>query len=198
MSHIKPIKVLIDPGHGGQSRGCEIPGWGWEKDYTLMMAGKLGGLLADETWIELDYTRYSDEDVNFAQRAQHTADFVLSMHVDYNPSVGWGSWVGYDGGLGHAFANEFMAHRPRELMGSIVMPKQITEGHPMTGRMWNVMRRHSWKGRPGAVVEMFFASRAQDLTYGLSENGQMAILAAIIFGLVRVHRSSDSSQRSFS
>lgn len=90
--------IVLDPGHGGSSAGARSAfNGGWEKEYTLDWALRLGTLLAAKGW-EVFLTRTNDVDmpltarVSFAEACR--ADLFLSLH--FNSSGGGNHQVGLE------------------------------------------------------------------------------------------------------
>lgn len=83
-----PIKVVIDPGHGGENEGTS-EGDTLEKIMTLETALAMYETLSSFDGIEVYMTRTEDVGLSLAERAQYAqdigADFLFSIH--YNASV---------------------------------------------------------------------------------------------------------------
>jgi N-acetylmuramoyl-L-alanine amidase len=78
-------RVVIDPGHGGDSLGTHTPGL-VEKEITLDIAGRLRRLLADDHF-EVVMTRQADRKVELEERTrlanQSGGDIFVSIHVNW-------------------------------------------------------------------------------------------------------------------
>lgn len=85
--------VIIDAGHGGQEPGAVFEGRR-EKDDTLQLALKLGGILENEG-VRVLYTRTTDVYQNPNVKAEignrSDADFFISIHRNAMPVPGTGS-----------------------------------------------------------------------------------------------------------
>jgi len=79
-------KIVIDPGHGGAEDGAIGHSGLKEKDLTLEIAKRLGGLLSNRLGAEVIYTRTSDLTVALDARAaianQAGADLFISIHAN--------------------------------------------------------------------------------------------------------------------
>jgi len=79
-------RVVVDPGHGGKSRGAEAPGGLIEKELTLDIAERLRSLLERQAF-EVSLTRSSDQDVELDDRAsmanRDAADIFVSIHLNW-------------------------------------------------------------------------------------------------------------------
>jgi N-acetylmuramoyl-L-alanine amidase len=85
-------KIIIDPGHGGKDPGC-IGSKTHEKDITLSIALKLGGLIKESFQdIDVIFTRKEDKFVPLDDRTQIAnstkADLFISIHCNANPNKG--------------------------------------------------------------------------------------------------------------
>ncbi len=78
------LKIVIDPGHGGQDPGAE--GFAIEKDVTLAIAQELAGLLTERLRAESVLTRSDDRTLTLAERTARAnaegADLFLSIHAN--------------------------------------------------------------------------------------------------------------------
>lgn len=86
----KPFKVVLDPGHGGESTGALGIYGMFEKDVTLAVAKRLGRLLSTEPDMTVFYTREDDTTVGLRDRAMFAnlvdADVFISIHTNASPS----------------------------------------------------------------------------------------------------------------
>ena len=86
-----PIRVVIDPGHGGQSMGA-LGAYGvYEKYVTLSIALRLGRLLEAEPGVAVFYTRNDDVFVDLKDRPTLAnaldADLFVSVHCNASPAT---------------------------------------------------------------------------------------------------------------
>jgi N-acetylmuramoyl-L-alanine amidase len=81
----KPIRVVIDAGHGGKDPGAKGPA-GYEKDLVLDIAKRLAAKLTGELQVEVHMTRNSDVYVPLDQRKDVAnrieADMFISIHAN--------------------------------------------------------------------------------------------------------------------
>lgn len=84
------LRVVIDPGHGGQNMGAVGPYGVYEKYVTLEIALRLGRLLQQEEDVAVFYTRKDDIFVGLSDRAELAnaieADLFISIHCNASPS----------------------------------------------------------------------------------------------------------------
>lgn len=81
----RPMRVVIDPGHGGDEDGAIGPSGLKEKDVVLDIARRLSALLSVEGF-EVHLTRGGDETLSLDDRAgvanEKRADLFMSLHVN--------------------------------------------------------------------------------------------------------------------
>ncbi len=81
----KPLKVVIDPGHGGVDKGA-TRGKIRESTIALAVAKALGSLLRDDSRFEVFLTRDGDESRSLPERAhiakKNKADLFISIHAN--------------------------------------------------------------------------------------------------------------------
>lgn len=80
-----PLRIMLDPGHGGLDPGAEQGGVA-EKDLMLLFAIELKDLLVRSGNVEVEMTRLTDSFVSLERRValahQAGADLFLSLHAD--------------------------------------------------------------------------------------------------------------------
>jgi N-acetylmuramoyl-L-alanine amidase len=83
----KRIKIVLDPGHGGNDPGAT--GFAVEKEVTLAITQRLADLLRNRLGAEVVLTRSDDATLQLADRTQRAngeqADLFLSIHANANP-----------------------------------------------------------------------------------------------------------------
>ena len=82
----KPLKIVIDPGHGGDDPGAITPtGDLYEKDINLELAKLVGKILRNKG-LAVRYTRENDRTVSLSERSatarREKADLFLSIHAN--------------------------------------------------------------------------------------------------------------------
>ncbi len=80
--------IVLDPGHGGDKKGCEGPSGTLEKDVTLEIA-KLTQEELESVGYRVPLTRDRDEDLTLTERAEvavlEEADGFVSIHLNAGP-----------------------------------------------------------------------------------------------------------------
>lgn len=82
----RPVRIVIDPGHGGIDTGAEGPNGTLEKTITLAFSLELKKKLQDTGLYDVFMTRDRDEFLRLDERVkiarQHEADLLISVHAD--------------------------------------------------------------------------------------------------------------------
>jgi N-acetylmuramoyl-L-alanine amidase/Tfp pilus assembly protein PilF len=86
-----PLRVILDPGHGGWDRGAVGPDGSCEKDLTLALARAIKDVLAGEATVEVVLTREGDYFLDLGERSLFAdwfqADIFLSLHLNGHSSA---------------------------------------------------------------------------------------------------------------
>jgi N-acetylmuramoyl-L-alanine amidase len=86
----KPIRIVIDPGHGGTDPGAGSGGYAVEKDVTLAISQRLATLLRARLNAEVVLTRTDDTTLVLADRTARAnterADLFVSIHGNSSPN----------------------------------------------------------------------------------------------------------------
>jgi len=87
-SNRPPLRVVIDPGHGGRDPGTGSGGEVEEKDINLEFAVTLANLLEDDPNYKVFLTREADTRVSLPKRVKFArrkeADLFISIHADWS------------------------------------------------------------------------------------------------------------------
>ncbi len=88
----KPLRVLLDPGHGGEDDGASSKSPAVkEKDLNLALALKLGARLTG-AGLQVSYTRTNDTTLALDERSRlarkGAADLFVSVHANYASNAG--------------------------------------------------------------------------------------------------------------
>ena len=83
----RPVRVTIDPGHGGEDPGAIGPKGTYEKDVVLSISKRLSKALSSHPGIQAMLTREDDIFIPLKTRRdiainRHKADLFLSVHAD--------------------------------------------------------------------------------------------------------------------
>ncbi len=87
----KPLRIVIDPGHGGRDPGTGTVKGHAEKSINLKFAKVLAALLESDGNYAVFMTRETDKSVKLSQRVafarEKDADLFLSIHADWNDNA---------------------------------------------------------------------------------------------------------------
>ncbi|MBN1282504.1 MAG: N-acetylmuramoyl-L-alanine amidase [Proteobacteria bacterium] len=80
------IRIVVDPGHGGDDQGAVGPGGTLEKDVTLALSRKIAAALRKEIGARVWLTRDSDRSMTLEERhafaIRKRADIFISVHAN--------------------------------------------------------------------------------------------------------------------
>lgn len=83
--HAEPVKIVIDPGHGGENLGGQYGGY-TEKYMTMVVAEAMAEELEKYEGIEVYLTRTDDTELSLQKRADYAkeveADFLFCLHFN--------------------------------------------------------------------------------------------------------------------
>lgn len=83
--HAEPVRIAIDPGHGGENLGAQYKGY-TEKYMTMVVANAMAEELQKYEGIEVFLTRTDDTELSLQQRADYAkeagADFLFCLHFN--------------------------------------------------------------------------------------------------------------------
>lgn len=166
------IVVMLDPGHGGNALGGQVPGVN-EKDINLITAYSIKAELEKYDGITVLMTRYADTALSLAQRAaaaaEQQADFLFSIHYNKSeysqlfgaevwiPSIGEGYSKGY--ACGDLILNELCDGYGLCRRG--VKTKLNTRGTDYYG----IIRESAALGIPAVIIEHCHMDHAEDVPY---------------------------------
>lgn len=185
----KMMKILIDPGHGGEDRGAVANGVE-EAPINLSVAFQLYSLLCsvNDSVIEYDaeLIRFNDDTLSWGYRRtrerEYNPDLVLSIHCNSSTSpnehgIRMFHWPGNEYAQDIAFIIEQAA--PINLHG-IRWPKAVDKkGYP---RAYSLVAQYK---APVVLVEMGFISNAHDRDLLQDKGIQRSLVAAMFCGIVR-------------
>jgi N-acetylmuramoyl-L-alanine amidase len=182
------MRLILDPGHGGLDEGTHH-GNLVEKDYNLMMARLCRQALLGLGWgLDVALTRDDDTDTSLRARGQvakeHRPDLVLSLHVNAsNDDRAQGAIIFVKGGDQVALktATAIQTALPEEVRRSV---NWLFYANPVgwLSRAWNVLDVYDC---PAVLLEMGFATNADDRAQLLSTSVQRGIVAAVVAGVAR-------------
>ncbi len=88
----RPLRIVLDPGHGGENMGAVGPYGVHEKHITMILANKVADLFKDNPDVVIFFTRRDDSFVSLRDRAAMAnavgADMLLSIHCNASTNRG--------------------------------------------------------------------------------------------------------------
>jgi N-acetylmuramoyl-L-alanine amidase len=83
----EPLRVVIDPGHGGRDPGAQSVDGAWEKDIVLGLSQFLADRVRNRLGLFVELTRHGDETVPIHVRAEQAmgAELLVSVHANAHP-----------------------------------------------------------------------------------------------------------------
>jgi N-acetylmuramoyl-L-alanine amidase len=207
----EPLRVLLDPGHGGDDEGARCPDpLVKEKDLTLTLAKRIGTQLK-KAGLHVDYTRTRDITLSLDARARiartKKADLFISVHANHASNLdacGVETYVlppsGYPGtaegsrargwqiGNRNDFHNTLLGFSiHRHLMST---PETVDRG--LKRQSFFVLRETSC---PAVLLEFGFLSNAGETRRMLRTDWQIQSCAAVVEGVLAYARSAMTFQR---
>lgn len=202
----KPVRVVIDPGHGGENLGTDylpIP----EKYYTMQVALYMKEELEKYKNVEVYLTHTQDIDMDLTERAEFAqavnADFLFSLHFNMSLShtlYGSEIWVPSEGVLysqGYSAGNEFLMQF-EQVMGLFNRGIKTRIGQKGTD-YYGIIKQCALRNIPAIIVEHCHVDYISDIANiqsqeKLQELGVCdATAVARYFGLEKKDGSADYS-----
>lgn len=181
------IRIMIDPGHGGNDPGHEStdPNMRPEKDLTLLIAKKFGDYLSEKlSHVEVLYTRTDDTYPSLDSRVElansSKIDYFISIHINGSPNKaihGTESHVHSMSSkssvkLARSFENEFKSKAGRKSRGV-----KDTDDREQTLQVLKFTQMTS------VLVECGFITHAKEAAYLNSDYGQDILASALFRGM---------------
>ena len=207
----EPLRVLLDPGHGGDDEGARCPDpLVKEKELTLTLAKRIGTQLK-KAGLHVDYTRTRDITLSLDARARiartKKADLFISVHANHASNLdacGVETYVlppsGYPGtaegsrargwqiGNRNDFHNTLLGFSiHRHLMST---PETVDRG--LKRQSFFVLRETSC---PAVLLEFGFLSNAGETRRMLRTDWQIQSCAAVVEGVLAYARSAKTLDR---
>ena len=155
----EPIKIVIDPGHGGENLGADHNGY-LEKDMTMIVAESMRDELEKYEGIEVYMTRTSDVDMSLEERIDYAeeigADFFFCLHFNMSAEhdmYGAECWVSAFGEC-YARGMDFAKIEMRQLTDLGLYDRGIKTRLGSKGQnYYGVLRMGDLAGIPAVIIE---------------------------------------------
>ncbi|MBE5871032.1 MAG: hypothetical protein E7294_07230 [Lachnospiraceae bacterium] len=176
------IKIVLDPGHGGENHGLEYDGF-LEKEMNHTVAGEIKKELEKYEEVEVYITNPECGDMSLKQRAEYAksveADVLISLHFnmsDAHRMFGSEVWVP-SAGENHAWMHSFGDIFLEELSAKGFMNKGVkTRLNGKGTDYYGIIRESTALGIPSLLVEHCYADAQADAAY-LKKEGSLQELA---------------------
>ena len=214
-----PLKIQIDPGHGGNDSGAPANVGGttvYEKDVNLRIAKMLKEELEKYDNVKVMMTREGEENPDIAARVQmaidNGADLLVSVH---NNSYG-GDFRYSDGTMVLAATGNFDSKTAEEdqTLGAYILRELKTTGLKDRGLLlrinkegerysngnysdyYGIVRRSTTAGLSGIIIEHAYIDNQGDYEIALSSDDKMRALAkADARGIAAYYRLDPMSRK---
>ena len=190
-----PIRIVIDPGHGGDNKGTEEFGH-LEKEMTMVTALAMYDRLSQFDDVEVFLTHTDDIDLSLKERADFAAsvnaDFVFSIHYnasEFHTLFGSEVWVSCQEPF-NSYGYQFGCYQMEEMrdMGLFLRGIKTRLNNKGTD-YYGIIRQNAELGIPAVIIEHCHVDHEEDMGYcdadsKLIEFGQKdATAVAKYFGL---------------
>lgn len=196
----KNVVVMLDPGHGGENMGGQIPGFD-EKNLTLVLANLVKQELEQFDGITVLMTRTDDSDLSLADRPRLAkeagADFILSLHFNkavpnrlygaevWIPSIGKNYSKGY--AMGDLVLNELCDVNGLFRRGIKTKVKEDFSEH------YGILRHAQELDVPSAIIEHCHIDNEKDLSYWSTPDALMRLAKADATAIAKYFRLSSKA-----
>jgi len=177
------MKIVLDPGHGGDDPGA-VGSFGVpEKDIALSVALQMAGLLSyDDRRCNVSLTRYEDTTLTLQQRceaANEWADVFVSIHCNafsVSAAHGYEVWTNPDADPADHLAS-LMWYRFRETFPDMRGRADFSDGDPdKESKFWVLVHTQM----PAVLFELAFLTNPDDQQRLLSPSWQSRAANALV------------------
>jgi N-acetylmuramoyl-L-alanine amidase len=180
------IKILLDPGHGGNESGATGPSGYKEKDVNLVVSKLLREELM-QRGATVVMTREEDKEVSLGDRqkiiAQEEPAIALSIHYNALPDAGDAENTQ---GVG-MFWYHPQSHSLAVFMHNYLVAKRK---RPSYGVFWNNLALTRPAEAPSILLELGFMSNPQEFEWVMDEKEQKKLAKTIADGVVKWFQDS--------
>jgi N-acetylmuramoyl-L-alanine amidase len=180
-----PVRIVIDPGHGGNDPGARSVEDTWEKDIVLGVAQELALRIRERLGVTVVLTRDSDETLSIAQRVARgggDAALFLSLHANTSPRR-WmrGVETFYSASGRYGPESQRLSHLVhRRVVEAIDTDYGSVRDGGVKKRGFGVLRR---AGAPAILLEAAYISNPIDLARLADSSYRDATINGIVDGI---------------
>ncbi|MGB5711575.1 MAG: N-acetylmuramoyl-L-alanine amidase [Waterburya sp.] len=176
---LKNIRILLDPGHGGEESGSKGPTGYPEKDVNLLIS-KLVEAELTKLGAKVDLTREKDKDVSLEERMamidRLKPDLAISIHYNALPDSGDAENTQ---GISTFWYNT-QAHAPAIFLHNYL----VTElDRPDAGTFWNNLALTRPHTAPSILLELGFMINPEEFEWITDEREQQKLAETLATGI---------------
>ncbi len=201
------MKILIDNGHGIQTKGKRSPdGTLLEYAYTRELARQIVTTLKARGY-DSELLVPEDDDIPLSERVRraneicltyepscptptgHPDVILISLHINaagdgtrWHTATGWSCYTCKGQTESDRLADCFYKAAEQILKNQVIRTDYARDGDPDWEENFYILRHTQC---PAVLIENFFMDNKQDLAYLLSQEGRRAIVETIIDGIER-------------
>lgn|GEM_PF-5664192 len=173
------LRIMLDPGHGGEELGTTALNGHFEKDWTLVMAQRIQHLLHEAGVANVALTRTQDVEMSLIERAKRVeafdADICLSIHANALPD-------GRDP-LGHKGVSTHTYTPWSQGLGNAIHESLVGAGRPCDGRWENNFAMTRLTTAQSVVVEFGYFIHPEEYTELLNDDIMWQLARATVNGI---------------
>ncbi|ACK67048.1 cell wall hydrolase/autolysin [Rippkaea orientalis PCC 8801] len=178
---LKGIKILLDPGHGGQESGAKGPNGYPEKSVNLSVSQLLKQELV-KRGATVYMTRETDKDVSLQERVNliNKLQPTLSLSIHYNALPDGGDAMNTDG------IGMFWYH-PQAQDLSVFLHDYLTEklNRPSYGVFWNNLALTRPHSTPSILLELGFMINPNEFEWIINDQEQQKLAKTLADGITK-------------
>ncbi|MBO0992604.1 N-acetylmuramoyl-L-alanine amidase family protein [Bacillus sp. SD088] len=179
------LKVVIDPGHGGEDNGATGVSGQFEKDFTLSLSKKVEKLLKQESGIEVFMTRTDDSYIS--QESRYRPKYANKLNADLFISIHGNTFSDPD----VSGTETFYYHKNSRLLAEVIQ-KHVVEATGFKDR--GVQKQNLFVVKdtkmPAALIEVGYLTNPQNESKMWTDDFQSGIATSIVEGIKEYEESS--------
>lgn len=179
------LKIVIDPGHGGEDNGATGASGQFEKDFTLSLSKKVEKLLKQESGIEVFMTRTDDSFIS--QESRYRPKYANKLNADLFISIHGNTFSDPD----VSGTETFYYHKNSRLLAEIIQ-KHVVEATGFKDR--GVQKQNLFVVKdtkmPAVLIEVGYLTNPQNESKMWTDDIQSDIATSIVEGIKEYKESS--------
>ncbi|GIN73154.1 hypothetical protein J14TS2_36290 [Bacillus sp. J14TS2] len=179
------LKIVIDPGHGGEDNGATGVSGQFEKDFTLSLSKKVEKLLKQESGIEVFMTRTDDSYIS--QESRYRPKYANKLNADLFISIHGNTFSDPD----VSGTETFYYHKNSRLLAEVIQ-KHVVEATGFKDR--GIQKQNLFVVKdtkmPAALIEVGYLTNPQNESKMWTDDFQSGIATSIVEGIKEYKESS--------